>query len=452
MPRDRRRDTPGTVMEAARRARHAAAELASFSADARHRALLAVARAIEEHAAQILAANARDLDAAGELVAAGTMSDALFRRLRLDESKLRDLLAGIEQVAALPDPVGRITLATELDDGLRLERVTCPIGVIGVVFESRPDVLPQIASLCLKSGNAVLLKGGSEAEHSNRMLARVIQEAESSAGVPDGALTLLETREDVAALLGADRDVDLLIPRGSTALVRHMQENTRIPVLGHAEGVCHVYVDRAADLEKALAIVLDAKVQYPAACNAVEALLVHEDVAAEFLPVVIAALRRRSVEVRCDGRALGLAGTADVRAATQADWGTEFGDLVLAVRVVESLDAAIRHVNTHGSRHTDAIVTEDPEAAERFVAQVDAAGVFVNVSTRFADGYRYGFGAEVGISTGKLHPRGPVGIDGLVTYKYRLIGDGHVVATYVGPEAKGFRHRELPLEDVVTSN
>lgn len=452
MPRDRGPEAPGAVIEAARRARHAAAELARWTAEGRQRALAAVGRAIEDQEAAILAANARDLDAARPLVADGRMSHALFRRLRLDASKLRDLVVGIEQVAALPDPVGRITLATELDDGLRLERVTCPVGVIGVVFESRPDVLPQIASLCLKTGNALLLKGGSEAEHSNRALARVIQDAETSAGVPDGALTLLETREDVAALLGADGDVDLIIPRGSGALVRHIQEHTHIPVLGHAEGVCHVYVDRAADLDKALAIVLDSKIQYPAACNAVETLLVHEGVAAEFLPMVIAALRRLEVEVRCDGRALGLAGTADVRAATRSDWGREFGDLVLAVRVVESLDAAIRHVNTHGSRHTDAIVTEDAEAADRFLAQVDAAGVFVNASTRFADGYRYGFGAEVGISTGKLHPRGPVGIDGLVTYKYRLIGDGHVVATYVGPEGRAFRHRELPLEDVVTSN
>ena len=354
-------------------------------------------------------------------------------------------------MAALPDPLHHVTLATALDDGLTLERVTCPIGVIGVVFESRPDALPQIASLCLKSGNAVVLKGGREAEHSNRILASVIRDAAADAGIPADWLALLETREDVAALLQADDAVDLIVPRGSSALVRHIQANTRIPVLGHAAGICHVYVDEAADLEKALAVVVDSKVQYPAACNAAETLLVHRAVAGAFLRPLATALESRGVEIRCDRSTRDLLRGAVTSEATAADWDTEHGDLVLAVRTVDSLDDAIRHINRHGSRHTETIVTEDRATFDRFFAAVDSAGVFLNASTRFADGFRYGFGAELGISTSKLHPRGPVGLEGLVTYKYRVMGDGHVVATYVGPNAKPFHHRSLPLGDPAMS-
>jgi glutamate-5-semialdehyde dehydrogenase len=371
------------------------------------------------------------------------MPDSLYRRLKLDEAKVRDLVAGVEQVAALEDPLGRVTLATELDEGLELCRVTCPIGVVGVVFESRPDALVQIASLAIKSGNAVLLKGGREAEHSNRALFEIFASAAASEGVPADALALLGGREDVAALLGAHEWVDLIVPRGSNALVRYVQSNTLIPVLGHAEGICHVYVDRAADLERALAIVQDAKLQYPAACNAVETLLVDERVAAEFLPKVVERLSAHGVEVRCDDRSADEFGVRGAARATDEDWNTEYCDLVLSVRVVRSLDEAIEHINAHGSGHTDAIVTEDDRAWERFFAEVDSAGVFRNASTRFADGFRYGFGAEVGISTGKLHPRGPVGLEGLVTYKYRLVGRGHVVAHYAGPNPRPFTHRPI---------
>jgi delta-1-pyrroline-5-carboxylate synthetase len=432
----------GPVLEAAKGASLAARSLARLSAEQKTAVLHAIAGALAANARAIAQANLEDLAAARALVEAGRMSDALLQRLTLDEGKLRGIVAGIEQVADMDDPVGRVTLATELDEGLRLERVTCPIGVIGVVFESRPDALPQIVSLCLKSGNAVLLKGGREAERSNRALYDVILGAAVGAGLPAAAITLLESREDVAELLDAHEYVDLIVPRGSNALVRHIQTHTSIPVLGHSEGICHVYVDRAADLDKALAIAVDAKVQYPSACNAMETLLVHEAIAPRFLSRAVAALRAAGVEVRCDERATREFGVAGPQ-ATEADWATEYSGLILSIRVVASLDEAIAHVNRYGSRHTEAIVTEDAAAFDRFFAEVDAAGVYMNASTRFADGFRYGFGAEVGVSTGKLHPRGPVGMDGLVTYKYRLVGGGHVVAAYSGPEARRFTHRPL---------
>ncbi|HKQ07954.1 MAG TPA: glutamate-5-semialdehyde dehydrogenase [Blastocatellia bacterium] len=432
-----------SVIEAARKAKAASAQLARMTGAAKNRALAAIAGALESQAEAVFAANRRDLERARQLVESGEMAEALYRRLKLDEAKLSDMVAGVRQVAALADPVGEITYAMELDEGLRLYRVSCPIGVVGVIFESRPDALVQISALCLKSGNAVLLKGGREAEHSNRALFEIIRAAAKGAGLPADAMALLERREDVGEMLKAEGSVDLIIPRGSNALVRFVQENTNIPVLGHADGLCHVYVDRAADLEKALAITGDAKLGYPAACNAVETLLVHRDVAREFLPLVAPALAASGVEVRVDHRSRAIVGREKVSEATEADWGMEYCDLILAVKMVDSLDEAIAHINTYGSRHTEAIITEDAAAFERFFAEVDAAGVYWNASTRFADGFRYGFGAEVGISTAKLHPRGPVGLEGLVTYKYKLIGAGHTVTDYSGPGARRFTHRRI---------
>jgi glutamate-5-semialdehyde dehydrogenase len=432
-----------SVIDLARRAKTASGVLAQLSSEEKNHALRVIAQHLEARAAGILAANRNDVEAARSLVDSGGMAEALFRRLKLDEAKLAGILEGVKQVAALEDPIGKITLATELDEGLRLYRVNCPLGVIGVIFESRPDALVQIATLCLKSGNSVLLKGGREAEHSNRALFAAIQAAVSEAGLPADAFVLLESREDVNALLKADGLVDLMIPRGSNALVRFVQENTNIPVLGHAEGICHIYVDGAADLEKALAITLDAKITYPAACNAVETLLVHERVAREFLPVVIQALRQAEVEVRCaeqDIRAFQLQGA---KAATAEDWRTEYSDLVVSIKTVASLDEAIAHINEYGSHHTEAMISEDREAFGRFFAEVNSAGIYLNASPRFADGFRYGFGAEVGISTGTLHPRGPVGLEGLVTYKYKLVGEGQVVSTYTGKDAKPFTHKRI---------
>ncbi len=432
-----------SVIELAKQAKVASGLLARFSPEEKNRALLAIAQQIAERKAHIIAANQKDLDAAKPLVETGQMAESLYRRLKLDDNKLRDMVAGVQQVAALEDPVGKTALATELDEGLCLYRVSCPIGVVGVIFESRPDALVQIASLCLKSGNSVLLKGGREAAHSNRALFDIIRSTAVANGIPAEAMALLERREDVAALLQADGFVDLIVPRGSNALVRHIQENTTIPVLGHAEGICHIYVDRTADLTKAAEITLDAKVQYPAACNAVETLLVHRDVAGAFLPQILDQLKNHDVEVKCDERSINDFRLVGAARATEDDWKTEYGDLILAIRVIDSLDEAIHHINTYGSRHTDTIITEDAATFERFFTEVDSAGVYLNASTRFADGYRYGFGAEVGISTGKLHPRGPVGLEGLVTYKYKLVGTGQTVGMYSGLHAKPFTHKPL---------
>jgi glutamate-5-semialdehyde dehydrogenase len=301
----------------------------------------------------------------------------------------------------------------------------------------------QISALCVKSGNAVLLKGGSEASHSNRVLFGIIRDAAARSGLPSEAMGLLEDREDVKALLGAERYVDLIIPRGSNELVRFVQENTLIPVLGHAEGICHIYIDKDADFRKALEVTIDAKVQYPAVCNALETLLVHRAIARQFMPMLIARLKQLNVEVRCEQGSIAEFGLAGVTVAEESDWRTEYGDLILSMKVVDSIGEAIEHINRYGSHHTEAIITEDPATYDAFFAEVDSAGVFLNASTRFADGFRYGFGAEVGISTGKMHPRGPVGLDGLVTYKYKLVGSGQTVAEYTGPNGKKLTHRAL---------
>jgi glutamate-5-semialdehyde dehydrogenase len=430
------------MLDTARAAKRASRVMARLGPEQRSAALSAIAEALRVDAHAILAANARDLEAAMPSVGE-SMSKAAFDRLKLDGSKLTGLAEAVEQLAAFEDPLGRISLATELDDGLCLYRVACPIGVVGVIFESRPDAMVQIASLCVRSGNAALLKGGSEAAHSNRALFESISRAVAAAGIPDGALGLLEARSDVDVLLGANGIVDLIVPRGSNDLVRSIQARTTIPVLGHAEGLCHLYVDATADLGKALRLVVDAKTSYPSACNAVETLLVHLDVAPAFLPAVVSVLSKRGVEVRCDERSRALAGAENTMAASEEDWRTEYCDLVLSVRMVDSLREAIDFINEFGSGHTDAIVTEDRDSWETFFAEVDSAGVYLNASTRFADGYRYGFGAEVGISTGKLHPRGPVGLEGLVTYKYKLVGNGHIVCDYTGPQARRFTHRNL---------
>lgn len=422
----------------AARARDAAGRLAVLPRADRDGALEAVASALAANAEAIVAANGADCEAA----ACDGVAPALQARLQLDATKLQGAIAGVRSVAALDDPLGVKQIRRELDTDLQLERVTCPLGTIGVVFEARPDALIQIASLAIKSGNSVILKGGREAARSCDILTRVIRTALQKDGRVDcEAVQLLSTREEVRSLLALDTYVDLIVPRGSNRFVRFIQENTRIPVLGHADGICHLFVDRAADLDMAAAIAVDAKTQYPAACNAIETLLVHGDIAAEFLPLAATALQALQVELRGDARAREIC--PHWLPATAADWETEYGDLVLSVAVVDDLDAAIAHINRYGSRHTEAIATADPQAAESFLARVDAAGVFHNCSTRFADGFRYGFGAEVGISTQQMPPRGPVGLEGLVTYKYQLRGNGQIVATYSGKASRAFAHRNL---------
>jgi glutamate-5-semialdehyde dehydrogenase len=428
----------------ARRARLAARKLAVVPAKTKEDFLRKVADGLERDRDAILNANAADLDAARTTFEEISLSGSLLDRLVLDDVKIRSMADGVRAVAELPDPSGRVLARTLLDDGLVLEKVTCPLGVLLVIFESRPDAVAQIGSLALKSGNAAILKGGRESARSTAALLDVFAKAFASfPDIPDGALSSVAGRAEVDALLALDEHIDLVIPRGGYDLVRHVQAATRIPVLGHAEGVCHVYVDRAADEAMATAIVLDSKLQYPAACNAAETLLVHRDAAVRFLVPLLGRFLQAGVEIRACEKTRALAPSLDLALAAEDDWRTEYGGPILSVKLVESLDEAVEHVNRYGSHHTEAIVTEDKAAAEAFLSRVDAAGVFHNASTRFADGYRYGFGAEVGISTSRIHARGPVGLDGLVTYKYLLRGSGQVVATYSGKDARPFRHRKL---------
>jgi glutamate-5-semialdehyde dehydrogenase len=404
------------IRQQAERARKAFLKLAA-GVD-RTRILKDIASALRDNAAAIFEANSKDL---AEAKAAG-IAEPLYKRLVLNESKLRDVIVGIEQIAAMEDPVGRVVQETELDEGLILRKVQTPIGVLAMIYESRPDAGPQIAALSIRTGNAVLLKGGREAAHTNTAIGEIIRNVLEKYGVRD-AVQLVSTREEIAELLKMDDLINLVIPRGSNDMVRSIQQSTKIPVLGHADGICHVYVDEVADTEKAARIAVDSKAQYPAVCNAAETLLVHAKFAGR--EKVLQALRDAGVELRDSG------------------FGSEYLDLIMNVKIVNSLDEAIDHIHKYGSAHTDTIVTESEDNARRFLNEVDSAGVYWNASTRFADGFRYGFGAEVGVSTNKTHARGPVGIEGLLIYKYQLVGNGHVVATYVGENARPFRHSKM---------
>lgn len=418
--------------------RQAALMLAAASAEKRNAALLAMAETLNAHADEIFAANAADVADAAET----NLAAPLLNRLKFREEKLKAVTDGLMALAALPDPIGKTTYACELTEGLQLYRVACPIGVIGVIFESRPDALVQIASLALKSGNAVLLKGGREALRTNAALCDCLRQAAESVGLPADFAQLLTTREDVAAMLKEDELIDLIIPRGSNEFVRYIMDNSRIPVLGHADGICHVYVDKAADIDMAVSIAVDSKAQNVAVCNAMETLLVHRDVAAGFLPALVPAMQAKGVRLLGDEAVRAI---IPVEAATEADWATEYLDYTLSIRVVDDLDAAIAHINRYGSGHTDCIVTTDMAAAQTFMTRVDSAGVYHNVSTRFADGFVYGFGAEVGIATGKIHARGPMGLEGLTTYKYKLLGSGQLMAE-MKSGARKYTHRELNKE------
>ena len=358
-------------------------------------------------------------------------------RLKLTDAKLREMAEQVRSVATLPDPLHRKLDAIELDQDLNLEKISVPLGVLAVIFEARPDAVTQIASLALKSGNAVILKPGREVEHTAKAVVHALRGALVSEGISEDAISLVLGRENVADLLAMHDLVDMVIPRGSKSLVEYVQANTRIPVLGHSEGICHIYVDRAADQELSLRVIDDAKLDYPAACNAVETVLVHRDIAQEFLPKLLTRLRERGVIVHGDEQVRNVSNEVQ----NVATWHCEYGEPELAVGVVDSLEAAIEHIHQHGSSHTESILTEDSATAEKFLREVDAAGVFHNASTRFADGFRYGFGAEVGISTSKLHARGPVGLEGLTTYKYVLRGRGQVAGDYRGENARAFTHR-----------
>lgn len=412
----------------------AAPFLAASTNDERNKALLAAAEALKANSDKIFAANKLDMENAEK----NGISSAVMKRLKFDESKLADVTAGIVQLTKLDDPIGRTTLARELDEGLRLFRTTCPIGVIGVIFEARPDALVQISSLCIKSGNCAVLKGGKETANTNKALFELIYEAATGAGLPENILLQAELHNEIDELLQCHEEVDLLIPRGSNAFVKYIMDNTKIPVMGHADGICHIYVDKDCDIQMALDVIIDAKTQYTAACNAVETLLVNRSIAGEFLP---------TLKKRADEAGIKLRGTAevgemiDVEVIDEREF-KEYLELIASVKLTDDVDEAIAHINKYGSHHTDSIITANDDTAERFMQMVDSAGVYRNCSTRFADGFRYGFGAEVGISTGKIHARGPVGLEGLVTYKYKLIGDGHIVGDYASKK-RSFNFKDL---------
>ena len=423
------------ISEVAARMKLESPVMAATPVEQRNDALARIKEALLAHSSEIFAANELDLAAAKE---AG-VAPAVVGRLRFDEHKLEDVAAGIDGLIGLPDPVGRTLLRRQMDEGLILERVSVPIGVIGVIFEARPDALVQISTLCLKSGNCAILKGGSETMRTNKAIFEVIYQAALDAGLPDACLFQAEAREEISELLGCYGLVDLLIPRGSNAFVRYIMDNTKIPVMGHADGICHIYVDGSADVDLAVRVCVDAKIQYTAACNAVETLLVDRSIAPAFLPAAVKALEAEGVEVRGDDAVRAI---VDVKAATDEDWDTEYLALIVSIKVVDGVDEAVEHINRHGSHHTDAIMATDDEVVERFMRLVDSAGVYQNCSTRFADGFRYGFGAEVGISTSKLHARGPVGLEGLVTYKYKIYGSGQIVGDYATGKAS-FHFRDL---------
>lgn len=410
--------------------------LAAMPLEKRNEALSLIRSSLDEHREEIFEANRKDL----ALAVQNQVAPAVMKRLTFDEAKLSDVTQELTSLISLPDPIGKVTLHRELDEGLTLTRVTCPIGVIGVIFEARPDALVQISSLCLKSGNCAILKGGKETTYTNRILFTLIHEAAMKAGLPEKCLLQAEQHNEIDELLECHGSVDLLIPRGSNAFVQYIMNHTSIPVLGHADGVCHMYVDRDYDMEKAIPLIIDGKTQYTAACNAVETVLVHRDIAEEFLPKLSDALHQAGVTIR---------GTEEVNRIIPVDvipegesWHREYLDLILAIKLVDGVDEAISHINTYGSHHTDCIITENEETAKRFMTLVDSAGVYRNASTRFADGFRYGFGAEVGISTSKIHARGPVGLEGLVSYKYKLLGHGQIVGDYASGK-KQFHFRDL---------
>lgn len=424
-----------TIQEKAAAMKLDSTQMASKSAEIRNQALANIARALLENQEDIFRANEQDLAEALE----NDIPEAVVKRLKFDSEKLTGVVKGIEELISLPDKVYETQLVRQLDEGLTLVRESCPIGVIGVIFEARPDALVQIASLCIKSGNCAILKGGSETKHTNKTVFSLIYRAATESGLPENCLFQAEQRDEISELLACHESVDLLIPRGSNAFVQYIMNNTRIPVMGHADGICHIYVDKDFDIGKAIPVIVDAKTQYTAVCNAVETLLVHKDAVDALMPRLNEAFRARNVELRATA---DIADRYGCKLATDADFATEYLDLIISAKTVADIDEAILHINKYGSHHTDCIVTEDSEAAEHFMRMVDSAGVYQNCSTRFADGFRYGFGAEVGVSTGKIHARGPVGLEGLLTYKYKLYGNGQVVADYVSGK-KAFHFTDL---------
>lgn len=423
------------IKEATREMKADSYKMAGLSLEVRNNILANVKNALIENKDKIFEANNKDLQAADSL----GIAQSVKKRLKFDEHKLSDVTNGIDELIRLDDPVGKIQLKRQLDEGLNLYRVSCPIGVIGIIFEARPDALVQISSLCIKSGNCAVLKGGKETANTNKVLFDIIYKTAIDNGAPKGCMLQAEQHNEIDELLECNKSVDLLIPRGSNKFVQYIINNTKIPVMGHADGVCHIYVDDKADIDKAIPIIVDAKTQYTAACNATETLLVNRKIAKEAIPVIAKALTQKGVKLH------GTKEVADYVACeymSDEDFNTEYLDLAISIKLVDNVDEAIEHINKFGSHHTDCIITEDREVADKFMQMVDSAGVYKNCSTRFADGFRYGFGAEVGISTSKIHARGPVGLEGLVTYKYKLYGDGNIVGDYADGK-KQFHFKDI---------
>lgn len=412
-------------IEIAKNAKIASLKVAELDTNIKNQALENIAQMLEEHKSEIFEANAQDLEEAKTLVETGEISQSAYNRLKLDENKMRDMIQGVKDIANLDDPIGKVLLKRQLDEDLILKKISCPIGVLGIIFEARPDVISQISSLAIKSSNAVILKGGKESKNTNKKILAVINSAlEKTKGFPQNVIQQVFSREDVAHMLKCDQYINLIIPRGGNNLVKYIKSNTSIPVLGHASGICHIFVDKSADINMASKIIVDAKTQYPSACNAVETLLIHKDFPKK--DELLASLQLNEIKL----------------VPNPESWETEYGETTLSVKTVNSLEEAIEHINTYGSGHTDSIITNDLTNAEKFMNNVDSAGVYLNASTRFADGFRYGFGAEVGISTNKTHARGPVGLEGLTIYKYKLYGNGQIVDDYAKGK-KSFHHKDL---------
>lgn len=427
-----------SVIETAKNAKIASISALQLSAEIKNSALLRIADLIENNKQKIIEANVLDLKLAQSQLDRGEMSLSMYNRLKIDDNKIRDMIQGVRDIAKLDDPINKELWAKEIAENITLKKVSCPIGVIGVIFEARPDVISQISALAIKSSNAVILKGGKEAKNTNKTIFEIIVFALNSVqGFPQNMVNLIFTRDDVKELLNADKYVNLIIPRGSNALVKYIKANTKIPVLGHADGICHIYIDEYADLNKTLNVCIDAKCQYPSACNAVETILINKNVCQSILPALVFKFIENQVKVIGDDSVKKL--IPNIQLAQDSDWSTEYGEKIISIKVVDSIDEAINHINIYGSGHTDCIITEDDSAAEKFMMFVDSAGVYKNISTRFADGFRYGFGAEVGISTNKTHARGPVGLEGLTIYKYKLFGNGDIVVDFVNGKRRFFK-------------
>ena len=429
------------LIDLVKNAKDSTYKLQSLSTDIKNKALLEIADKLEQNKNIIFEANKKDLEYAKKLLDENKISLSMFNRLKLDENKMIDIISGIKDVVKLEDPINKVLLETELDDNLLLKKISCPIGLIAVIFEARPDVISQISSLCIKSSNAVILKGGAEGENTNKAIFNIINETlESIEDFPKNSVNLVFTRDDIKELLSMDKYVDLIIPRGGNSLVQYIKSNTNIPVLGHADGICHLYIDESANQEKALKICLDSKSQYPSACNAVETILINKNIANEYLPKLYNLFKENNIKMNgCEAvrKILNQSDIGEVK-----EWHLEYGDKEVSLKIVENTEEAYNHINKYGSHHTDSIVSENKDNIEKFMTYVDSANVYANTSTRFSDGFRYGFGAEVGISTNKTHARGPVGLEGLTIYKYKLFGNYQIVDDYVSHRAS-FKHKRI---------